>query len=57
MIRNSKNIGKFLTINTVIDKINTDYFLILDSDDKLSRNRLLYDLLYFNDHTNLNIKI
>lgn len=54
MIRNSRNVGKFLTINMVLDKINTDYFLILDSDDKLNKNRLLYDLINLNDTNNHN---
>ena len=48
MHRNSKNVGKFLTINMILDKINTDYFLILDSDDRLNKNRLLYDLINLN---------
>jgi glycosyltransferase involved in cell wall biosynthesis len=53
--RNSKNIGKFLTINLILDKINTDYFLILDSDDKLNKNRLFYDLINLNNPYNNNI--
>lgn len=48
VFRNSKNLGKFLSINMILDKINTDYFLVLDSDDKLTKNRLLYDLIYLN---------
>lgn len=55
MIRNSKNNGKFLTINLILNKINTDYFLILDSDDKLIKNRLFYDLINLNDQDNANI--
>ena len=54
MFRNSKNVGKFLTINMMLDKINTDYFLILDSDDKLNKNRLLYDLINLNNPNNFN---
>ena len=37
-----------MTINKVLDYITTDYFLILDSDDTLMSNRLIYDLLYLN---------
>lgn len=55
MIRNSKNMGKFLTINIILDKISTDYFLILDSDDKLNINRLFFDLINFNSPNNENI--
>lgn len=49
MTRNDNNNGKFLTINMCLNKINTDYFLILDSDDKLIKNRLFYDLINLNN--------
>lgn len=52
MVRTSKNNGKFLTINMILSKINTDYFLILDSDDKLIKNRLFYDLINLNNPDN-----
>lgn len=53
IFRNSKNLGKFVSINMVLDKIKTDYFLILDSDDKLNRNRLFLDLINFNKSKNI----
>ncbi len=53
--RNDKNMGKFLTLNTILDKIYTNYFLVLDSDDMLEKNRLVYDLIYLNDNTKNNI--
>lgn len=52
IIRNSKNLGKFLSINLVLNKIKSDYFLVLDSDDKLNKNRLLLDLLNFEKGNN-----
>jgi hypothetical protein len=48
LFRNSQNFGKFLSINLVLNKVKTNYFLVLDSDDKLNKNRLLLDLLNFN---------
>jgi len=48
IFRNSKNLGKFLTINLVLDKIDTDYYLIVDSDDQINKNKLLYDLINLN---------
>jgi hypothetical protein len=55
IFRNSQNYGKFISINMVLHKINTDYFLILDSDDMLKKNRLLYDLINFNIDINNDI--
>lgn len=48
IFKNSSNLGKFLTLNNVLRKIKTDYFLVLDSDDKLIKNRLIYDLINLN---------
>lgn len=45
--KNKKNIGKFATVNNILDKIKTDFFLILDSDDTITSTRLVLDLIYF----------
>lgn len=50
IFRNSKNIGKFLTLNLIFDKIKSDYFLVLDSDDRLTKNRLILDLINLNNN-------
>lgn len=47
IFRNERNIGKFMTINNILDKIDTDYFTIVDCDDIIKKNRLLLDIIYF----------
>ena len=47
IIKKIYNQGKFINVNDVLKNLNTDYFMILDSDDKIISNRLLYDLIYF----------
>jgi glycosyltransferase involved in cell wall biosynthesis len=45
--KNNKNMGKFATINSILNNIISDYFLIVDSDDTITPNRLVWDLIYF----------
>jgi glycosyltransferase involved in cell wall biosynthesis len=40
LFNNTENIGKYKSVNQILKQINTDYFLILDSQDKLLLNRL-----------------
>lgn len=47
IFKNDKNIGKYSTINKVLDKVETDYYFILDSDDTITPNRMILDLIYF----------
>ncbi len=44
---NEKNLGKFMTINKVLADIKTKYYLIVDSDDIIIKNRLVYDMIEF----------
>ena len=44
-VKNEYNMGKFKSINKILKMIETDFFLILDSDDILDKNRLLHDCL------------
>lgn len=53
IINNPTNIGKFKSINNVLKNITGNYFLILDSDDYLSTNRLKYDYAILNANTNI----
>ena len=39
--------GKYKSINQMIDQLKSDYYLVLDSDDVLTKNRLVYDLMAF----------
>jgi glycosyltransferase involved in cell wall biosynthesis len=55
MFRNTSNLGKYLTINKVLSIVDTDYYLIVDSDDIINKNRLLYDLINLNDSEQNNI--
>jgi glycosyltransferase involved in cell wall biosynthesis len=50
IFRNTENHGKFITLNNSLDNIKTDYFLILDSDDVLNKNRLLLDFIHFKEY-------
>ncbi len=47
-IENNKNLGKYISINNLIPKLLGNYTLIIDSDDIIVKNRLLYDLIIFN---------
>jgi hypothetical protein len=47
IISNKINLGKYVSINGIIGNLKSDYFLILDSDDIITKNRLLFDLLAF----------
>lgn len=47
IITNKNNMGKFESINAMTEKLKSDYYLILDSDDILIKNRLLFDLITF----------
>ncbi len=44
---NNINLGKYMSINKIVDNLKSDYFLVLDSDDVIKKNRLLYDLMAF----------
>jgi len=52
ILRNQVNSGKFITLNNCLKDINSDYFLILDTEHILNKNRLLLDLIYFNEYKN-----
>lgn len=47
IFENEENIGKYKSINNVLKKINTDYFLVLDSQDILFPSRLDEDYNIF----------
>lgn len=47
IISNKQNIGKYCSINMISKYLKSDYFLILDSDDLLVKNRLIFDLIGF----------
>jgi glycosyltransferase involved in cell wall biosynthesis len=47
VISNINNLGKYKSINQMIDQLKSDYYLVLDSDDVLTKNRLVYDLMAF----------
>jgi hypothetical protein len=47
IISNDTNLGKFMSINKVLPTIKTEYYLIVDSDDLIIKNRLVYDLTEF----------
>lgn len=38
--QNEENLGKAKTLNKMVDKITTDYFIVIDSDTKLAHNAL-----------------
>ncbi len=44
---NDTNLGKFMSINKMLPNIKTNYYLILDSDDIIIKNRLIYDMIEF----------
>ena len=50
---NDKNIGKFMSINKVLPNIKTQYYLILDSDDIIIKNRLVYDMIEFTKYKSI----
>ncbi len=50
---NDKNIGKFMSINKILPNIKTQYYLIVDSDDIIIKNRLIYDMIEFSKNNNL----
>ena len=47
VISNINNLGKYKSLNMVIEQLKSDYYLVLDSDDVLTKNRLVYDLIAF----------
>jgi hypothetical protein len=47
IVSNPENIGKYNSINMISKYLKSDYFLIVDSDDFLVKNRLVYDLMGF----------
>ncbi len=47
VISNTINLGKYKSLNNTIEQLESDYYLVLDSDDVLTKNRLVYDLMAF----------
>lgn len=53
LINNLTNLGKFKSLNNALKIITGNYFLVLDSDDYLSPERLIYDYAIFKSNPNI----
>jgi hypothetical protein len=53
IISNKTNLGKYMSINSIIDNLKSDYFLMLDSDDIIIKTRLIYDLIAFEQNESI----
>ncbi len=50
---NELNCGKYISINKIIKQTKGDFVLIVDSDDCIVQNRLLYDLINFSNNDDI----
>ncbi len=50
---NDTNLGKFMSINKILPNIKTKYYLIVDSDDIIIKNRLIYDMIEFTKYKSI----
>ncbi len=53
IVSNKINLGKYMSINQIINNLKSDYFFMLDSDDLIIKNRLVFDLIAFTKDENL----